>query len=242
MKKFIKKGTVLVAAALLLTGCGDKMAVLTESEEAVIVNYSAGTLAKHNSYQQEGMMAVYPREKEEEPAEGPTPDTEEKEGQQGQGTEDGGEKGQEEAGEGQGASNAVNMTEALAVPGIEFSYKDYSTSDTYRQGEYFSLDAKEGNVFVILNVNMVNTGQEAVACDLLARQPIFTLKINEGSGVKNEITMLENDLSTYIGTVEPGQTVAGILLFEVPEETAEGISSLKLPLQMNETTTEINMG
>ncbi len=49
MKKFIKMGTALVAAAFLLTGCGDEMAVLTESEEAVIVNYSAGTLAKHNS-------------------------------------------------------------------------------------------------------------------------------------------------------------------------------------------------
>lgn len=240
MKKFIKKGTVLAAAALLLTGCGDKMAVLTESEETVIVNYSAGTLAKHNSYQQEGMAAVYPREEEEEPADGTKPDTEEKEGAKGQEAEGGGQEGQKEPGE--GPSNAVDMTQALAVPGIEFSYKDYSTTDTYRQGEYFSLDAKEGNVFVILNVNMVNTGQEAVPCDLLARQPIFTLKINDGQGVKNEVTMLENDLSTYIGTVEPGQSVAGILLFEVPAETAEGISSLQLTLQMNETTTEIKMG
>ena len=66
MKKFIKMGTALVAAAFLLTGCGDEMAVLTESEEAVIVNYSAGTLAKHNSHQQEGMSAVYPKEEEEE--------------------------------------------------------------------------------------------------------------------------------------------------------------------------------
>ena len=66
MKKFIKMGTALVAAAFLLTGCGDEMAVLTESEEAVIVNYSAGTLAKHNSHPQEGMSAVYPKEEEEE--------------------------------------------------------------------------------------------------------------------------------------------------------------------------------
>ena len=35
-------------------------------EEAIVVNYSAGTLAKHNSHQQEGMTSVYPKDREEE--------------------------------------------------------------------------------------------------------------------------------------------------------------------------------
>ena len=66
MKKFIKQGSALVAAAILLAGCGEEMVPLTESEALVIVNYSAGTLAKHNRHQQEGMAAVYPKEEEEE--------------------------------------------------------------------------------------------------------------------------------------------------------------------------------
>ena len=49
MRRAIKKGTVLIAAAVLLTGCGEEMAPLTESEEAIVIQYSAGTLAKHNS-------------------------------------------------------------------------------------------------------------------------------------------------------------------------------------------------
>lgn len=238
MKKFIKKGTVLIAAAFLLAGCGDEMVVLTESEEAVVVNYSAGTLAKHNRHQQEGMSAVYPKEEEEEPVVEEEVNKEQ-EGQETEGQENGGQGGQSETDS--GASGGVTLTEALAVPGLEFSYKDYSVSNNYKQGEYFSLDAAEGNTFVILNVNMTNTGTEAVSCDLLGKQPIFTLKINEEAGVKNEVTMLENDLSTYIGTLEPGQTAAGILLFEVSAETAESISSIQLSVQMGETTTNINM-
>lgn len=55
MKNVMKIGTALVAAAMLLAGCGDSMMPLTEDEESTVVNYSAGILAKHNSFQQEGM-------------------------------------------------------------------------------------------------------------------------------------------------------------------------------------------
>ena len=241
MKKFIKIGTALVAAAFLLTGCGDEMVVLTETEESVIVNYSAGTLAKHNSYQQEGMSGVYPKEEEEEEEPSAEGEEEKKEPEtEGQEPEQGNEGSQQDSGSGE-SSNAVSMTEALAVPGLEFSYQDYSIYDSYKQGEYYSSDAAEGNVFLILNVNISNAGTEAVACDLLTKQPIFTLQINGEAGVKNEVTMLENDIATYTGTLEPAQTVAGILLFEVPADKAENISSLQLSMQMGGATSEINL-
>ncbi len=59
--------------------------------------------------------------------------------------------------------------------------------------------------------------------------------------MKNEVTMLENDIATYTGNLEPGQTVAGILLFEVPAETAENVSTLQLSMQMGGVTSEIIM-
>ena len=149
--------------------------------------------------------------------------------------------GGSQAEDGSEAVSGATLTEALAVPGLEFSYVDYSVTNNYKQGEYFSLDAAEGNTFVILNVNMTNTGAEPVSCDLLSRQPIFTLKINEEAGVKNEVTMLENDLSTYIGTLDQGQTAAGIILFEVPASVTENISSIQLSMQMGEAITNIKM-
>lgn len=242
MRNVIKIGAVLVAAAMLFTGCGDPLVPLTEDEESVVVNYSAGILAKHNSFQQEGITAVYPEEEDpeeqeqaEEPEETEEPE-EDKEENKEDAPKDKEQTKDEPAEEGPGQ---LTLTEALSVPNVEFSYHDYSTTASYRQGDFFSLDASNGNVFLILNVNMTNTGSEAVECDLLDKQPSFILNLNGESGVQNEMTMLTNDLSTYKGTLEPGQTEAVVLLFEVPQETAENVSSMMLNLQSNGGITEI---
>lgn len=249
MRRAIKKGTVLIAAAVLLTGCGEEMAPLTESEEAIVIQYSAGTLAKHNSYQQEGLTALYPEEEEEQEEEQESEDKKEEEKTE---SEEKNEKEETESKDNKQEdkekdtaqpeeAGQLTLTEALAVSGVEFSYKDYSSSSSYKQGDYFSLDAAAGNTILIVNVNITNTGSQAVDCDLLTKQPIFTLKLNQGAGIKNEVTMLSNDLSTYVGKLEPGQTDAGVLLFEVPEKTAENISSIQLSVQINQKTSEIKL-
>ena len=238
MRRAIKKGTVLIASAVLLTGCGEEMAPLTESEEAIVIQYSAGTLAKHNSYQQEGMTALYPQEEEEQEEE---QEPEEKKKKEETDSKDKKEEDKEKDTTQTEEAGQLTLSEALAVSGVEFSYKDYSVSSSYKQGEYFSLDAAAGNTFLIMNVNITNTGSQAVDCDLLTKQPIFTLKLNQGAGVKNEVTILSNDLSTYVGKLEPGQTDAAVLLFEVPEKTAESISSVQLSVQMNQKTSQIKL-
>lgn len=245
MRRAIKKGTVLIAAAVLLTGCGDKMAPLTESEEAIVIQYSAGTLAKHNSYQQEGMTALYPEEEQEEEQEEKKEEekteSEEKNEKEETDSKDNKQEDKEKDTAQPEEAGQLTFSEALAVAGVEFSYKDYSTSNSYQQGDYFSLDAAAGNTILIMNVNITNTGTQAVDCDLLTKQPIFTLKLNQEAGIKNEVTMLSNDLSTYVGRLEPGQTDAGVLLFEVPEKTVENISSVQLSVQMNQKTNQIKL-
>lgn len=65
MKKFIKTGIALTAAAMFLSGCGEGLMVMNEKEEAIVVSYSAGALAKRNRYQPEGLTAVYQGEEDE---------------------------------------------------------------------------------------------------------------------------------------------------------------------------------
>ena len=73
-----KKGVLLSAAVLLLSlflgGCGTPMYELTDSEEEIIVHYAAYALAKHNTFQKDGMRVV-PQELLEETEETEEPET-----------------------------------------------------------------------------------------------------------------------------------------------------------------------
>lgn len=245
MKGSIRRGMVLVIMAVFLTGCGDEMFPLTEGEEAIIVNYSAGTLAKHNRRQQEGLTMVVPKEEEEEEAI-PEPEEETKEEvkeeeQDTEETKDSSDDPAKTETEEEETVEQVTLTEALAISGMEFSYRDCSATGHYQQGEAYSLDAAAGNTYLMLNFNITNTGSDASDCDVIAKQPVFTLKVGDNPGVQNLFTLLENDLSTYSAAIEPGQTVAAVLLFEVPESVAENTSDLQLELQMNGNTSEIKM-
>lgn len=241
MKGFIRRGMVLVIMAVFLTGCGDEMFPLTEGEEAIIVNYSSGTLAKHNRRQQEGLTMVAEREEEEEveePIPEPEEETEEPEEQDTEKKENNSDDSPEAEEE---TVPQVTLTEALGISGMEFSYTNYSVTSHYQQGDVYSLDASSGNTYLMLNFNITNTGSEAAECDIIGKQPVFTLKVDDNPSVQSIFTLLENDLSTYSATVEPGQTVATVLMFEVPETITENISDLQLQLQANGSTSEIKM-
>ena len=242
MRNVMKIGAVLVAAAMIFAGCGDPMVSLTEDEENIVVNYSAGTLAKHNGYQQEGMTALFPEE--EEPSEEETEEPEEKEEPTEEEQREDDKESQEpekqpEEKPSEEEVGQLTLTEAISLPDVEFSYHDYSTADSYKEGDYFSMDASEGNVLLMLNVNMTNTGNKALECDLLEKQLKFTLSLNGEAGIPNQTTMLTNDMSTYKGTLDSGQTEAVILLFDVPQQTADNISSMQLSLLMNGKTNDI---
>lgn len=246
MRKIIKKGIILAAAvmvAALLTGCGDSIIPLTENEESIVIQYSAGTLAKHNGFQQEGLTAVYPEEEEpKQDEEENQPEAEEEKEEQDNKPEKKEDKEsdaqQEEELE---QTEQITLTEAIGQPGVEFSYKDYSIVSGYSEGDYFSIDAPAGSVFLVLNINITNTGDQTAECNLLAKQPKFTLSLNQGAKIENEVTMLSNDVSTYVGNLEAGQTEAGILLFQVKEDMASQISSLQLSLEMGGKTNVIQI-
>ncbi len=258
MKKFIKTGIALTAAAMLLSGCGEGLMVMNEKEEAIVVSYSAGALAKRNRYQPEGLTAVYQGEEDEaeeeepkeaaekeEPAEIEAP--EEKAQEPGSAEAPGGEAQEPGSAEAPGgeaqepgeAAASASLTDALGLEGIQVSYQDYFISDTYQQGDYYILNAKEGNTFVILNFNIANSGAGETLCDILSLQPIFTLDVEGEAGIRNEVTMLDNDMATYKKPVGPGQTDTAVLLFEVPKDAAEAMSGIRLSLLVDGEANDI---
>ena len=54
----IRITAVLFAVAVALSGCGEALYEMTAEEEAILVNYAAQSVAKFNTYQQDGEVFV----------------------------------------------------------------------------------------------------------------------------------------------------------------------------------------
>lgn len=231
MKGFMKKGAVIMAAGMLLTGCGEEMTALTESEEAVIVNYSAGTVGKFNKRQMDGLTAVVPKEEElvsqeeEQIQEKPIQEEQTQEQQTQEQEENTGTSRQEEP--------EMSLTQILGIPGVEFVYTGYELSNNYEESDYFSMAAPEGSTYFVMKYTITNTGSEEAACDILSRKAEFTLSLNGASSCRNEVTMLPNDLSTYMADLAPGETAEAVLIFEVPIEQTAEITSVQAGVQID---------
>lgn len=229
MKGFIKRGAVIVAAGMLLTGCGEELTKLTASEEALIVNYSAGVVGKYNRYQQDGMTAVVSQE------------TEEKE-QQKEIDKKGSSNQEEETDLNENISKGdtpkegkrMKLTDILAIPGVEIKYEGYDVSKSYKENNSQVINASDGRTYFIMKAKVTNTGSEDIDCDILGKNPVFTLSLNGAAFVKNQVTELSNDLSTYKKDIAAGASKDAVLIFEVSEKEAANITSAEVGVRINE--------
>lgn len=241
MKGFMKKCAVIIAAGMLMTGCGDDLKVLTESEEAVIVNYSAGTVAKFNKRQQDGLTVVGQKEEAEED-EDVTSKEESKEEQQT--TEDVKEDTtqedavQEDTTQAETTQTEQSLSQVLGISGVEIQYTgQYEVNSNYADGK-LNLP-KAGYTYFAMKFTITNTGTEEAVCDILSKAPIFAVSLNGGSSYKNEITALSNDMATYMESLASGASIEGVLVFQVPETDTTDITSIELQVQVNGTGTNV---
>ncbi|MGN0483024.1 MAG: DUF4352 domain-containing protein [Lachnospiraceae bacterium] len=249
MKKNRKKWSCLlvILSALFCTGCGDQLLEMTEEEEKIIVNYSARTVAKYNNLQGEGLTYVADdqidsgksteiEDETEQPQEStPKEETtlEEKPSTEGQSSEtDQTEQTQKEQ---------VTFQQALGLGEVAATYKGYDIASSYTEGDYYAVNAVQGKSFLIMHIDLTNQAAEAMNCNLLDAGPVFTVNVNDGTKVQAETTILLDDLSTFSADLNVGQTVSTVLLFQLPEETANSIQNINLQVLIHGETYEIKL-
>lgn len=77
-----------------------------------------------------------------------------------------------------------------------------------------------------------NTSEQDVELDLFSKEGHYYASVNGNSKVEAYTTLLLDDLSTYYGNIEPGETEELVLLFEVEEQ--EQIDTLELDVRQGE--------
>jgi len=244
MSGFIKRSSMVIfVSCLLLTGCGDNMEELTTVEENIVVTYASGAVAKANKKQAQGMTYAVPEAMADNQE-----DTENISGENNSEEPDAEESNPASPTAGDPVTDSgvqaesTTLTQALNMDGIEAEYKDYYISETYVQGDYFALEAPlEGYTYLFLNITLTNKAAEQVTCDMFTANTNCWIVVNgeTKSAVRN--TMLLNDLSTYMETMEGGASEETILIFPIKKEDAENITSLGLILGMGENNYNIDL-
>ncbi|MCM1105210.1 MAG: hypothetical protein NC409_14035 [Clostridium sp.] len=242
MKKFSKwcvmAGICMMTAALC--GCGGKYPELTEEEEQAVLQYAATLLYENDQNRDSRLMtedemiiamqrrAAHAYMPEPEPTKAPEDSTDENpDGSPADDLIGGGE-----------AVETRTLAEFFGFPGVDISYQGYFFTKSYpaESGDefYFAMDALYGNELMILQYTITNQNAETAQVDILNLKPRFRLFINDGGQINAMTTLLLDDMKTTDCTLEPGESRAVVVVFEVTEEEAASVQQLRLTVKTDE--------
>lgn len=224
-----KRLLILEAAAVLLFGgCGMSLPDMTNEQAAAIGEYAAISLLKHDANSRSRLVEL--------------PQTEESKGAE----EDAGEN--TPAPEPDFVDTTViditevkeNVNEAESIEsfldwaaGMTVSYVGEEVCQSYSEegNDYFVLEASPGKSLLVLKFQISNGSGSGQQIDMLHRKDTYRITVNESYSRTALTTMLSNDMSTYLGTIEQGETKEVVLLIEIEAEQAEALSSISLNLK-----------
>ena len=222
----MRKANILlcsVAAALLMTGCGE-MPDLTESETDLISEYAVGVLVKNGTLQGSRLVDLTELEEEEEEAEETEEPAEEE-------TEEEVEESAEVVDVSQDEEETQFMVSSVeeyyGIPNIMISYTGCEIADSYPPVEegavpFFSMDASPGRQLLVLKFNAQNISGEDQQMNMLGYGATFRVSVNGEDSRGALATMLVNDMQTYDDIIPANSTVEMVSIVEVPQGTNPG--------------------
>ena len=245
MKKSGVLSGFMIGLGLLLTGCGnsfDYMPDLTEEESRLIAEYAAGILIRHDKYggrlASDAQIAAWDEREATRLA-----NVEELKALLQEESED--SSGDEEDGHDDSASGDAESGQAEAPfegiaafcgqEGFEISYMGHTLCDSYPPEDseelVFAMDAAPGNQLLVLQFMAENITAEDRELNMLDQNVRFQVSVNEGRMDGVLPNLLLDDLSSYKGIIPAGNSIPLVLIREIPESEAAGITTVSLSLR-----------
>ena len=128
---------------------------------------------------------------------------------------------------------SISIEEFLNANDFSISYSGFDIKNSYPDEStdyFFSMDSTTGNDLLVIYFDVKNNGS-AQTLNIFGMNTTFKLNINNQGFHSAFKTMLEDDLSEYLGDFAAGESKKLVLIYEVPEGTA--VSSIELSLSSN---------
>ncbi len=226
-RKFFQIIAIAMISILTTTGCGTAMYDLTDEERGLIVDYAAYVVGKHNVYQKDGMIAGVKSSKDK-------PSASDSDSQTSTGQED----GRDSSGK---SEKGISLGKALGYDALETSYKNYIISDSFQEGGYYSLSARNGYRILALNFSVTNPTDADIPVDLIAKAPKYTFSYNGGKTCTNLANFATYTLDSFKGSLPAGKTLDMVILFEIPETETIDEESMGLSVDVDGASYQIEL-
>lgn len=239
--------TILLMFIITLSACGS-YPDLTDEENAMVEEYAAALLLKYDSenhsrlvdtedYLNQYNAAVALREesiKQYEEAQATQDAFEEEQRNEPNFTQT---ESSEPIIENDGTGGAaivgepkITMEEFLDLQGFTIAYAGNLVCKNYPEDSAVPISASSGrDLLVVMFAVSSNAGGEL---DLFHKNASYKVSVNGGSYITNNMTILDNDLSQYLGNIPAGAATNLALIFEVKEGTK--VTSLNLSVSTPE--------
>lgn len=243
--KTIKKIAYILVVSLMmsmLTGCSFIPELqLTQEQSELIAEYSAGLLCKYQIGHTMGLTPLSARDFQvaapvvvEEPVSEET--IEESEPSQAE-YEDVSVDNPAD-GEIEMVSSNIPIGSVYGLDNVDISYTYYEFTEIYPKQEsddlVFSMQATPGNQLLVVHFDMTNLNAEPLDINMTTGTVKARVTINGGSRIPAQFTILDSDLQNFVGTLDGGSVADVVLVFDVPVNEYEEISSINIILKGEE--------
>lgn len=148
--------------------------------------------------------------------------------------------------DGTGGATVVNNTSISDYLGYEdfsFDFSGYRLLKSYPENSgnemFFVIDATKGNELLVVYFDVTNKSGSKTKLDIFNKNVSFKIGVN-GAGEKTSFkTMLEDDLSEYLGEFNSNETKQLVLLLEVKEGTQVDNLTISVALPGKESIKKI---
>lgn len=246
MKKRWSLVIALFCFGFILGGCGAQIPDMTEEERKAISEYAAGLLLKYDTSHPSRLVDLDALEEAEptpEPEVTPTLDVQATPTPVPENTEEPAEQPSEEIEpiETVQPESWEPLESTLLLPeGVTIQLLDYEAVDEYQEDAEGNqeLKADSGKKVLVFRFAVTNNSELKQEIDMLQDNIRYKVYIQDEL-INGMLTMIENDLTTYIGSINAKETLELLLFAEVEEELLQKGSDIYLEFTCKEMTSKI---
>jgi len=235
--------SILLCMCLGLTGCGNQIPELSDSDMTLVTTYAATLLLKYDKNYQSNLLNDEKLAEEEEIQRQIDEDAKrlaEREAQKEAA------KQEKENAKNESDKNSSNVDEVsskklsdiLELNGLSVSCNGIHYTNQYPENTnemVFMVNASNGCDLAVVELYLVNNSGSDQTINMFEKNAKFKVSINGGEyHSAMQMTVLDDEFSAYTGTISNGQSVPVVLLVDLPEEECVTASEITLSVKYKE--------